>query len=104
MFSLIEKIVKAEYANEEKKLKAIIDLLASSDETTDEFLKAMQASRKKKFNSLTDLVTDLNAELSRALVTLEKRVDIDPAWVASQIKKFYKENEIKCNFKIQENE
>jgi hypothetical protein len=51
-------------------------------------------------------VTDLNAELSRALVTLEKKGLIDPAWVASQIKNFYKENEnkISCNFKIQENE
>ena len=101
MIELIKQIVKTEYTNEETKLKAIIDLLVSSERYSDYFVKQIQVPRKRK----NDLILDLNAELSRALIALEKKGNIDPAWVASQIKEFYKNNpQINCNFKIKENE
>jgi len=58
-----------------------------------------------------ELVTDLNAELSRALVVLDSpelsftaNVIANPKWVAGEIKKFYKKYEgfIGCCFNIKD--
>lgn len=105
MIEFIKHIINendSERMNEEEyKMEKIILLLASSERYSKLFFNMYQ----QKINQQKELILDLNAELSRALFTLENKGNINPAWVASQIKDFYKDNQqVKCDFKIKENE
>lgn len=104
-----------------KKIRDIINLNLT-DEVTENYLIAIISDDKKVIPTLLEmlnserelnekLLSDTNAELSRALVVLQdenlkynKKIIADPQWVVGEIIKHYKKwkDYIGCCFKIKE--
>ena len=104
-----------------KKIRDIINLNLK-DEVTENYLIAIISDDKKVIPTLLEmlnaerelrekLLSDTNAELSRALVVLQdknlkynKKIIADPLWVVGEIIKHYKKwkDYIGCCFKIKE--
>ena len=100
----ITQIVNSDLPNSIKE-SLILLTLANDPQIIPYMLEILENERKQS----KELILDSNAELSRALLTLDKiKVDskkeqfIDPKWVVGEIKKHYLKYKdyIKCNFKI----
>lgn len=104
-----------------RKIRDIVNLNLP-DEVTESYLTAIIAEDKKVIPTLLEmlnnerelkekLISETNAELSRALVVLQdknlkynKKIIADPQWVVGEIIKHYKKwkDYIGCCFKIKE--
>lgn len=91
---------------EDKIEEYIISFIAEDKEVIPNILRILGSERAEKNN----LISDMNTELSRALVLLQdknikygKKVIVNPNWVIEQIINHYKKwkDYIKCNFKVE---
>jgi len=102
----IRHIVNEESITEDVKKNLILSIIALDKDSIPMILEILENERRKK----NELIIDSNAELSRALVTLEdpnigkKRPKpiVELSFVVDEIKKHYLkwQDTIKCNFKI----
>lgn len=85
--------------------KAILSIIAKDKQAIPYIMEILDNERKIN----KELISDSNAELSRALVVLSdknlksnKNIIADPKWVVGEIKKHYLRwtGHIKCNFQI----
>lgn len=102
--SKIKIVVNSEEPDEIKE-RLIIQLIAEDEKVIPLVMKILQAEREEK----KELISDSNAELSRALIVLDddklsysKGVIAEPKWVVGEIKKHYIKYKhlIRCNFKV----
>ena len=87
--------------------KYIISFIAEDKEAIPNILHILSAERA----SNSELISDMNLELSRALIVLKdknikynKNIITDPVWVISEIINHYRKwkDHIRCNFKVEE--
>ena len=83
----------------------IIALIADDKEAIPNILRILNSEREQK----NELILDMNAELSRALIVLKdknlthnKKIIAEPLWVVGEIINHYKKwkDYVKCNFKV----
>ena len=84
----------------------IISFIAEDKEVIPNILRILSAERENH----SELISDMNLELSRALIVLQdknikynKNVIADPVWVSSEIIKHYRKwkDHIRCTFKVE---
>jgi hypothetical protein len=103
----IKEVVNADMLPDDMKEKIILKIIAHDEKAIPTILGILDAERRER----QELLSDTNAELSRALIVLRdkslkynKKIIADPKWVVGEIIKHYLKwkDVIKCNFKIDE--
>lgn len=100
----VKEIVDSVISDKAKE-RLILSVIADDKNAIPTILEILNAEREIN----NELILDTNAELSRALITLNddnlkynKNIVADPKWVAGEIIKHYQKwkDYIKCNFKV----